>query len=68
MSALNQWVTPDIDIALIVGSFGASGEREWAGAAAGGRGWPEGLAVAAVVGVRCGWRGWEGGSPFLKPA
>ncbi|KAI3428236.1 hypothetical protein D9Q98_006616 [Chlorella vulgaris] len=24
VSALNQWVTPDIDIALIVGSFGAS--------------------------------------------
>jgi uncharacterized membrane protein YcfT len=41
VSALNQWVTPDIDIALIVGSFGASGEREW----------PEGVVVAAVVGV-----------------
>jgi hypothetical protein len=24
---MNQWVTPEIDIAFVVGSFGASGER-----------------------------------------
>ena len=27
VSAMNQWLTPEIDIAFVVGSFGASGER-----------------------------------------
>jgi hypothetical protein len=44
VSAMNQWVTPEIDIAFIVGSFGASGgwRRGGGGRVRGGDAWWQG--------------------------